>query len=135
MKKSTLYLLWAVFYLICAGLGFIEEPVGMVRAMLFIASLLFFIPPAVLLHHGKAHGDDACVRRIHLLCAASLSAALLGIILSILTAIGSSELGTFMHILLGLISVPMFCSNYWVISLFLWAMLLLASKPQKHNKR
>ena len=49
MKKSTLLLIWGILYIICAGLGFIPEPQGMVRAMLFLVSLLFFLPPAVLL--------------------------------------------------------------------------------------
>ena len=52
MKKSTLLLIWGILYIICTGLGFIPEPQGMVRAVLFLVSLLFFLPPAVLLYRG-----------------------------------------------------------------------------------
>ncbi len=131
MKKSTLYILWGIFYIICAGLGFIQKPQGMVRAMLFLAALLFFVPPAVLLHHGRTQGDAGAVRLVRLLSAASLALTLALLIGSILSAVGSSQVGDMMHILLGLVSVPMFCSNYWVASLFGWAVLLIASLPKK----
>ena len=63
MKKSTLLLIWGILYIICAGLGFIPEPQGMVRAMLFLVSLLFFLPPAVLLYRGKTQAWGAGLRR------------------------------------------------------------------------
>ena len=52
MKKSTLCVLWGIFYIICAGLGFIQEPQGLARALLFLCAVLFFVPPALLLHYG-----------------------------------------------------------------------------------
>ncbi len=131
MKKSTLCVLWGIFYIICAGLGFIQEPQGLARALLFLCAVLFFVPPALLLHYGKTQGDAGAVKLVRGLAAASLLATLAGLILSILSALGSAELGTGMHILLGLVSVPMFCSNYWVVSLFLWAVLLIVSLQKK----
>lgn len=131
MKKSTLYLLWGIFYSICAALGFIQEPQGMVRALLFLAAALFFVPPAVLLYHGKHQNDPAALRLVRRLSAASLGLTLVMLIGSILSALGSSQAGDAMHILLGLVSVPMFCSNYWAASLFGWAMLLVASLAGK----
>ena len=127
MKKSTLLLIWGILYIICAGLGFIPEPQGMVRAMLFLVSLLFFLPPAVLLYRGKTQGDRNAVRLVRSLSAASLGLTLIGLCGNILAALGGDELGDIMHILLGLVSAPMFCSNFWVMPLFLWAVLLIAS--------
>lgn len=127
MKKSTLLLIWGILYIICAGLGFIPEPQGMVRAMLFLVSLLFFLPPAVLLYRGKTQGDRDAVRLVRWLSAGSLALTLVMLCGNILAALGGAALGSIMHILLGLVSAPMFCSNFWVVSLFLWAVLLITS--------
>ena len=50
MKKSSLMAVWGIFYIICAGLGFIPEPEGAVRIFLTVISVLFFVPPAILLY-------------------------------------------------------------------------------------
>lgn len=134
MKRSTLWLLWGVFYIICAGLGFIPQPEGIVRAMLFLLSLLFFVPPGVLLHEARQHSDRALLRRLRILALASLILTQLMLIASILTAPYSEALGTAMHILLGLVSAPMFCSNYFVVPLFLWAVVLIMSFQKKKVK-
>lgn len=134
MKKSTLTAIWGIFYIICAGLGFIPEPAGAVRVFLMVISLLFFVPPAILLYDGIAAGDRKTVRLIRLLSAASLGATLALLIGSFLTAMAGDALGGVLHVLLGICSVPMFCSNYWVLSLFLWAALLMASFQKGKEK-
>lgn len=134
MKKSTLTAIWGIFYIICAGLGFIPEPAGAVRVFLMVISLLFFVPPAILLYDGIAAGDRKTVRLIRLLSAASLGATLTLLIGSFLTAMAGDTLGGVLHVLLGICSVPMFCSNYWVLSLFLWAALLMASFQKGKEK-
>ena len=134
MRRSTLWIIWGVFYIICAGLGFIPEPAGIVRAMLFLLSLLFFVPPAVLLHEAKKAADRVTLLRLRRICAASLGLTLALLIGSILSALGTTALDTPLHIALGLVSAPMFCSNYWVVSLYLWAVLLIASFVKKKEK-
>lgn len=134
MKRSTLWLLWGVFYIICAGLGFIPQPEGIVRAMLFVLSLLFFVPPGVLLYEARRHSDRALLRRLRILALASLILTQLMLIANILAAPHSEELGTAMHILLGLVSAPMFCSNYFAVPLFLWAVVLIMSFTKKKEK-
>ena len=134
MRRSTLWIIWGVFYIICAGLGFIPEPAGIVRAMLFLLSLLFFVPPAVLLHEAKKAGDRATLLRLRRICAASLGLTLALLIASILSALGTTALDTPLHIALGLVSAPMFCSNYWVVSLYLWAVRLITSFIKKKEK-
>lgn len=134
MKRSTLWLLWGVFYIICAGLGFIPQPQGIVRAMLFLLSLLFFVPPGVLLYEARRHSDRVLLRRLRMAALASLILTQLMLIANILTAPYSEGLGTAMHILLGLVSAPMFCSNYFVVPLFLWAVVLIMSfTKEKEN--
>lgn len=128
MKKSTLVTLWGVLYIICAGLGFIPEPSGAVKGAMLLLSLLFFVPPALLLYQAKKDSDRALrrlVRRVSLLSLGCTLAALIGSILSALTV--TNHMGDVMHIVLGLVSAPMYCSNYWALSLFLWAVLLMCS--------
>lgn len=134
MKKSSLLALWGILYIICAGLGFIPEPEGGVRVLLLVISLLFFVPPAIVLYDAIRCGDQKTTRLIRLLSAASLGITLLLIILSILTAASGEAVGSVLNVLLVVLSAPMFCSNYWALSLFLWAALLTASFTAKKKE-
>ena len=134
MKKSSLMSIWGIFFIICAGLGFIPEPEGAVRIFLTAISVLFFVPPAILLFDALSAGDRAMVRLIRRLCAASLGVTMVLLILNFLTFSASDWVGTALHVLLVVCSAPMFCSNYWVLSLFLWAALLVASLQKRKEK-
>lgn len=133
MKKSSLFAIWGIFYIICAGLGFIPEPEGSVRVFLTAISVLFFVPPGILLYDARTSGDGKTLRRIRRLSAASLTVTLALVIANFLAAFGSSWLGNLLHVLLVIGSAPMICSNYWVLSLFLWAVLLVASGEKKRE--
>ena len=50
MKQRTVYALWAVLFIVCAGLGFIPAPEENLQILLTVFSALFFVPPALLLH-------------------------------------------------------------------------------------
>lgn len=134
MKKSSLMAVWGIFYIICGGLGFIPEPEGAVRIFLTAISVLFFVPPAILLFDAFTSGDRKTVLLIRRLSALSLGVTLVLLIANFLTALASTWLGNVMHVLLVLCSAPMFCSNYWVLSLFLWAVLLVASMQKRKEK-
>lgn len=127
MKRTTLWAAWAALYSICTGLGFIPEPEGLLRALLFLLALGFFVPPALLLKRGALQ-DVRWICRLSLLSLGLTLGALIG---SILSAFGSETLGDAMHVVLGLVSAPMFCSNYWVVSLFLWAVLWMVARKRR----
>lgn len=135
MKKKVLYYVWGGMFLLCGLLGFIQEPQGAARVALTVLSLLFFCPPAALLHEAKAAGDRRTLTLLRNLSALSLILTGLLIVLNFLSAFGSDKLGVFLNALLTLVSSPMMCSGYWVLSLFLWAVLLVLSrkslKPRK----
>ena len=131
MKRSTLWLLWGVFYIICAGLGFIPEPSGMVRAMLFLLALLFFVPPAVLLLRAKKTGDSKTLGILRTVSLTSLGLTLALLVLNILFAAGSRALGNFLHGLLAVVSAPMMALGNWAVSMFLWACLFFAASQKK----
>ena len=131
MKKSSLMAVWGIFYIICAGLGFIPEPEGAVRIFLTVISVLFFVPPAILLYDAFSGRDRKTILLIRRLSTLSLGVTLVLLIANFLAALTSEWLGTVLHVLLAICSAPMFCSNYWILSLFLWAVLLVTSLQKR----
>ena len=131
MKKKSLFPLWGGLFLVCGGLGFVPEPAGVVRWLLTVLSILFFLPPAVLVYQGRKTGDAHLLALIRNLSALSLGLTALLLILNFLTAFRSEVLGNILHAVLVVVSSPMLCSGYWVLSLFLWACLLTASLSAK----
>jgi hypothetical protein len=114
------YICWGVLYALCAGFGFIPEPEGMVKWAMTGLSMMFFVPGFVLLYLEQH-------KTVRLISAVSLGATMVIIMLNFLSVHSTTGTGDFLYALLGLVSVPMFCSNLWVLSLFLWACLLMAS--------
>ena len=127
MKKSTLYLLWAGLFIICAGLGFIPNPAGAGRVFLTLVSLGFFVPPAVLLYRAKGEREAFTARLIRNLSALSLVLTAVLLVVNVASAFRSVLWGNIVHTVLVIVSSPMVCSGYWALSLFLWACLLVVS--------
>lgn len=127
MKNRILYTAWGILFLLCAGLGFIPEPAGWVQGILTAASLLFFLPPALLLREAHSRKCRQTAALIGSLSALSLGLTLFLLALNILSAFWSDGVGVFLHVLLTIVSAPMMASGFWVLSLFLWACLLLVS--------
>ena len=122
MNKKTLFALWGVLFILCAGLGFIPEPQGFLKGLMTALAVLFFLPPAWLLYKG----DREMVLLIRNLSALSLGVTLVTLILNFVLAVSAEFLGNVLHYVLVVVSAPMICSGYWVLSLFLWACLLMA---------
>ena len=127
MSNKSLYSLWGVLFIICAVLGFIPVPYNWVQAVLTALSVLFFRPPVALLYRAGKQCDRSIPQLIRNLSLASLGLTLLVLILSVVSAVQSEFLGNFLHGILVIVSTPMICSGYWVLSLFLWACLLVCS--------
>lgn len=127
MTKKVLFSLWGVLFIVCAGLGFIPEPAGILRGLLTGISVLFFVPPALLLYRAGKTQDDGSRLLVRNLSALSLLLTLILLVLNFLTALGSDALGRILYSVLVIVSSPMVCSGYWALSLFLWACLLMGS--------
>lgn len=130
MNKKILTVLWAGLFIVCAGLGFIPEPEGAVRIVLTVLSLVFFLPPALLLYDAGTRRDKSVVQLIRNLAVLSLGLTLVLLILNFLTVLSSQALGQILHYVLTIVSAPMICSGHWAMSLFLWSCLLTASLKQ-----
>ena len=126
MKKSTRDDSWGALFIVCAGFGFIREPQGGLKALLVMLAAGFFVPGALLLYNGLRTGDTALVKRICLISAASLGLTLLLLIANFLSIFLSQQMGNALYALLVIVSAPMVCGQYWAVSLFAWACLLLA---------
>ena len=120
MSNKALYILWGVLYALCFGLGFIEPGDQRLSTVLTLVSIGFFVPGFVLLARGRR-------KLIRILSAASLGLTLGVFLLNVLVTMGDAFVGDCLYVLLGLVSVPMFSSRFWLVSLFLWACLLMGS--------
>ena len=127
MTKTAWFTLWGGLFILCAGLGFIPEPVGFLRVVMIAMSIGFFIPPGCLLYGAYREKDRQTLRLIRNLSAGSLLLTLAALICNFLSLMAPEALGNFLYVILMFVSVPMICSQYWVMSLFLWACLLMVS--------
>ena len=127
MNKKTLFILWAVLFIVCAGLGFIPEPAGMLKIFLFLFSLVFFLPPALLLYLSIRSQDSYSLKLIRNLSALSLISTLILMVLNIASVQWSAAAGNILHSVLTIVSSPMLCCGNWFLSMFLWACLLMVT--------
>jgi len=131
MKKIGLYTLWAALYIVCVALGTITAAEGIQKAALICMALVFFAPGVWLLVDAKRQNDRKEQVRIFLISAVSLGLTVLFLLLNFASIFFSEEAGAVLHDMLNLVSAPMYCAQSWVLSLFLWACLMVASKPGK----
>ena len=127
MNKTASFTLWGGIFILCAGLGFIPEPEGFFRFALTTLSLLFFLPPAMLFRDAKKQKDRVVLKLLRNLSGLSLGLTLVLLIGNFLSLMAPQWLGNVLYGVLVIISAPMVFSGYWLLSLFLWACLLMAS--------
>lgn len=124
MKDRTLYRIWAFLYIVCALLGFIPSAEGFGRALLVMAALLFFVPPALLLSRYIRSQNSNGLRLLRNLAAIWLGVTLVLLVLNFLSAGAADITGQSLYGFLILLSAPMICGQFWVLSLFCWALIL-----------
>ncbi len=127
MSKKVLYVLWGSMFIVCAGLGFIPEPEGILAGGMTALSVAAFGPPAVLLYRASQEGDRDTVKLVRNLSAASLALTLVLLVANFMSALLPEFLGTMLYDILVIVSSPMIASGHWALSLFLWACLLMGS--------
>ena len=125
MNKKLLFALWGVLFVLCAVVGFLPAFEGGL-----IPALLFFLPPALLLYRA----DTGTALLIRNLSALSLGITMVTLILNFMLAVSSEAMGNVLHYILVVVSAPMVASGYWVLSLFLWACLLMVSLKKCRKK-
>ena len=127
MKNRHLYAIWGGLYLVCALLGCIAAPHGLVKVLLVLLAFVFFVPGGLLLYRAVRNSDRKQIVLIRNISALSLGLTLLALILNFLSVTASETIGNLTYGFLILVSSPMICSQYWFVSLFLWACLLFSA--------
>ncbi len=135
MNRKFLFALWGGLFIVCAAMGFIPNPAGAGRVLLTLLSVAFFVPPALALYQAIQDGDRPVLRLIRNLSALSLGLTLVLLVLNFLSALRSETLGDILYNILTIVSSPMVCSGCWVLSLFLWACLLMVSLKGLRKKK
>ena len=129
MKKisyKTLYIAWAVMFVLTAALGFAFPEVenGWGRFGLGLVAVLFFLPPALVLARAKAAGHRFHVRLVGFLALGSLVLTLVLLALTMISFLWSDALANALYGALVIVSSPMICSNLYALSWFLWGTLI-----------
>ncbi len=127
MKRKLVYGLWGCLYILCVGLGFVPNPQGYGKILLTLTSLIFFLPGAYLVYDAYRTQNRKALVPIRWISGLSLTLTLVLLILNFLSVSWSRAAGKVLYELLVLVSAPMVCSQHWVLSLFLWACMLMAS--------
>lgn len=125
MNTTSYFTLWAGYFILCAGLGFIPVAEGFAKFCLTALSIGFFVPPACLLRYAQRKGDKLTIRIVRNLAFASLVLTLVLIVANFMSLMAPEAVGNMLYILLTIVSAPMICSQYWVLSLFCWACLMI----------
>lgn len=127
MNKTSFFSLWSGMFILCAGLGFIPEPAPVLKVLLILFAIGFFVPPAFLLRNASKEKDRDTLALVRNLSALSLGLTVVLLICNFASILWPEVLGNVLYTVLVMVSAPMFCAQYWVLSLFLWACLLIAS--------
>ena len=133
LKELVLYAVWFCLYILCVGLGTVETVEGIGKVLFLLTSLIFFIPGVLLLVLAKQENDRKAALGVRIISICSLALTVVVFCANVFAAAASSQMGGFLNDLLNLVSAPMFCSQYWILSLFCWACLLWSSF-QKEKK-
>lgn len=129
-KELILYAIWLCLYILCVGLGTVDQMEGIGKVFFILTALIFFIPGIILLVMGIREKKKKTVLRVRIVAVCSLVLTVVLFCVNIVAA-AAGRVSPVLHDLLNLVSAPMFCSQYWVISLFGWASLLSASFMKK----
>lgn len=127
MKTKTLWLTWLYMFILCAVLGFIPQPTGFFKFLFVLIAVGFFVPGFVLLVKADHRDQIKTIRIVRNISIAALVLAMVLIILNFLSALMSEIWGTVFYYMLVVLASPMVCGQYWVLTLFGWACLMVYS--------
>ena len=133
LKEIISYCVWLCLYILCVGLGTVEEVAGIGKVLFILTGLIFFLPGIYLLHLGKQEQNKKMILRVRIVAICSLALTMIVFCANVIAVSADTSVGRNLYDMLNLVSAPMFCIQYWIVSIFLWACLLSASF-QKNKK-
>ena len=133
-KEMIAYILWVCLYILCVGLGTVEDVQGFGNVLFVLTALIFFLPGGYVLYLGIREKNKKMLLRVRIVAICSLVMTVGVFAANVIAVAASSQVGRNLYDLLNLVSAPMFCSQYWIISLFCWGCLLSASFMKLNKK-
>lgn len=127
MKKKVLYIAWFCLFLATVILGSVPPGSKAMKGIMVALSAAFFLPPAVLLYQGITGGNRKQVLLLRKISIISLGATFVLLLVNFLSTLLPQWAGDLLYALLIIVSAPMACSGYWIVSLFAWACILMTS--------
>lgn len=134
MTYSVLYIAWAVLFAVTAGLGFVPAEGGMEYLMLAAAGG-FFLPPWLIVWKAGKEGQRKHKKTVRNLCLLSIAATVALMALNILSANWEENVGQVLYYALVIVSAPMICGQIYVLSLFMWGILLMGAVSKTKTGR
>ena len=125
MKMRSIWFTWLYLFILCAVLGFIPEPTGFFKGLLAFAAVCFFIPGFVLLVKADHRDQEGTIRLVRNIAIGALVVATVLIMLNFLSATMTEAWGNVFYVMLVIFASPLVCGQYWVLSLFGWACLMV----------
>ena len=126
-KEIISYCVWLCLYILCVGLGTVENAEGAAKVFFILTALIFFLPGAYLLYLGFREKNKKVILGVRITAICSLALTMIVFCINVIAVSASGNVGRDLYDLLNLVSAPMFCAQYWIVSLFLWASLFSAS--------
>ena len=126
---KILYLAWGGLFVVTAVLGLLFPGAqnGLGLLCLRAVTVAFFLPPWLILSKARAEGNVFHIRLPRYLALASLALTLVLVCAGILTAVDNPALGDLIHVVMAIVCAPLICSNFYVLPMFLWGTVLVAS--------
>ena len=128
MKKHKIaitYGVWIVFYIVAVLLSLLNAPGVLVR----IYSILFFVPGVLLAVWAAKEKNKKQIKRLRTICITSLVLTTVMLVVSFLTVNAASQTTRIVNSIFIILSEPLWISPSWVLSVFLWACVLMITVP------
>ena len=135
MKKKVLTGLWIFLFLFCSAMGFIPDVTGVGQVLLWILSVVFFLPGMILLYDAYMQKDRKVLLRIRIVSIVSLLLTMIFLVAAIASVHSEKVVGDTLEAILNIVSCPMLISPFWFLSLFLWAFLMCGTFYGQKQKK
>ena len=126
MSYGILYGLWGGLFALSAVLGFFPAE-GAFRAVCMALAAAVFLPPWIIVRKSRRDGQSKHRKIVRNLSLASIGATTALLALNVMSAGWSERMGDALHAALVVISAPMVCGRNYMLSLFLWGILLMGA--------
>ena len=125
MKFKNVWLSWLYLFVLCAVLGFIPQATGFFKVLFVLIAVGFFVPGFVLLVKADHRDDVRTIGLVRNIAIVALIVTTVLIMLNFMSATMSKAWGDVLYVMLVVFASPLVAGQYWVLTLFGWACLMI----------